>query len=51
MTKYEAQARQKILKNKQNAPNIKYNKSASFFKSMNEKASAKPNPNINKMKI
>lgn len=52
LTKYEAEARKKIAKSKSNAHSIKFNKSASFFKSINNKDKAgKPNPNLSKLKI
>ena len=52
MTKFEAQAKKKIAKNRQNSSvNVKFNKSASFFKNMNEKSGSKPNPNLRRMKI
>jgi hypothetical protein len=31
--------------------NMKYNKSSSFFKNINENKGGKPNPDISKMKI
>lgn len=52
MTKIQAEARKKIAKSKQNGTSIKYSKSNSFFKNINEKIKAgKPNPNISKLKI
>ncbi len=52
MTKIEAQARKKIAKSKHTGVNIKYSKSNSFFKSINDKTKpGKPNPNMSKLKI
>ena len=51
MTKFEARAMQKGAKNNLGKDNVKYNKSANFFSSMNEGKKGKPNPNINKLKI
>ena len=54
MTKYEAEIRKKMMKNKEDRSGTKYSKSSSFFKNLNERSSTKarkPNPNISKMKI
>ena len=51
MTKYEAKAVKKGAKNNLNKDPIKYNKSGTFFSSMNQEKKGKPNPNINKLKI
>jgi hypothetical protein len=54
-TKFLAQAKQKAQMNnkplKVDGVNMKYNKSASFFKNINENKRGKPNPDISKMKI
>ena len=55
ITKFEAQAKKKAQMNnkplKIDGVNMKYNKSSSFFKNINENKGGKPNPDISKMKI
>jgi hypothetical protein len=54
LTKFEAETRRKILKNKQSAKKVKYSQSGQLFKSLQEntldKRKSKPNLNINKLK-
>lgn len=55
LTKFEAEARKKILKNKQSAKKVKYSQSGQFFKKLQENTSSKgasrPNANMNKLKM
>jgi len=51
MTKFEAKATMKKANNNLNQTNIKYSKSANFFREMSKDKSRKPNPNLNKLKV
>jgi hypothetical protein len=51
MSKFEAKAVMKKTNNNLNATNIKYSKSANFFREMGKDKDRKPNPNINKLKV